>query len=99
MGIFLYQTVLYCSLLASAQTNAERNKIEEYMQGDSELARILHSLQETEQDDLVMEERARRQQARQSRVAADLETMDVDEDIVSAECCKKVLLLFQLVVK
>ena len=52
------------------------------MQSDAELSRILHSLQETDQDDLVTEERTRRQQARQSRVAADLESMDVDEDVV-----------------
>ena len=52
------------------------------MEADAELSRILHTLQETDQDDLVTEERTRRQQARQSRVAADLETMDVDEDVV-----------------
>nr|KAG5691791.1 hypothetical protein BaRGS_003187 [Batillaria attramentaria] len=75
------QMILFCTLLASAQTSAERSKIEEQMESDQELARILHSLQETEQDDLVTEERARRQQARQSRVAADLEAMDVDDDV------------------
>ncbi|XP_076460821.1 U5 small nuclear ribonucleoprotein 200 kDa helicase-like [Babylonia areolata] len=75
------QMILFCTLLASAQTAAERSKIEEQMEGDVELSRILHSLQETDQDDLVTEERARRQQARQSRVAADLESMDVDEDV------------------
>jgi pre-mRNA-splicing helicase BRR2 len=53
------------------------------MLSDTELSRILNSLQETDQDDLVTEERARRQQARQSRVAADLESMDVDDDLVS----------------
>lgn len=75
------QMILFCTLLASAQTSSERSKIEEQMESDAELSRILHSLQETDQDDLVTEERARRQQARQSRVAADLESMDVDEDV------------------
>lgn len=75
------QIILYCTLLASAQTATERGKIEEQMQGDAELSRILHSLQEDDQDDLVTEERTRRQHARQSRVAADLETMDVDDDM------------------
>lgn len=74
---------MFCTLLASAQTASERSKIEEQMQSDTELAKILHALQETEHDDVVTEERVRRQQARQSRVAADLESMDVDDDIVS----------------
>lgn len=74
--------VLYCTLLASAQTSSERSKIEEQMEGDVELTRILRNLQETDSDDLVSEERARRQQARQSRVAANLESMDVDEHVV-----------------
>ncbi|KAK6185571.1 hypothetical protein SNE40_007775 [Patella caerulea] len=73
------QMILYCTLLASAQTKSERNKIEEKMMSDAELRLILATLQETERDDIVSEERARRQQARQTRVAADIEAMDVDD--------------------
>ncbi|ESO86122.1 hypothetical protein LOTGIDRAFT_239637 [Lottia gigantea] len=73
------QMILYCTLLASAQTKSERNKIEEKMRNDNELRGILSTLQETERDDIVSDERSRRQQARQSRVAADIEAMDVDD--------------------
>ena len=49
------------------------------MQTDAELSRILQALQTTDRDDIVSEERARRHQARQSRVAADIEAMDFEE--------------------
>lgn len=49
------------------------------MSGDPELAQILNALQETEKEDIVQEERARRQAARKSRVDADMEAMDVEE--------------------
>ena len=71
--------VLYCTLLASAQSDSERKKIEDRMQTDAELSRILQALQTTDRDDIVSEERARRHQARQSRVAADIEAMDFEE--------------------
>ncbi|BFY98347.1 hypothetical protein BsWGS_01387 [Bradybaena similaris] len=74
------QMILYCTLLAQAQTTSEKKKIEQKMSSDAELAYILKSLQSTDQDDIVSEERARRQQARQSRVAADIEAMDVDDE-------------------
>ena len=72
-------TVLYCTLLAQAQSDTERAKIEDKMSGDAELAQILRALQETEKEDIVQEERARLHAARQSRVDADLEAMDVEE--------------------
>ena len=72
-------TVLFCTLLASAQSQDERDGIESEMSSNPDLASILNKLQETEKDDIVMEERARRQAARQSRVDADLDAMDTDE--------------------
>jgi len=73
------QMILYCSLLAQAQSESEKQKISETMESDSELLKILRALQETDKDDLVREERARRQAVRKSRVDADLEAMDVDD--------------------
>ncbi len=72
-------SVLFCTLRAQAQSDSEREAIEEQMKGNVELSRILRALQETDKEDIVQEERARRQAARQSRVVADLEAMDVDE--------------------
>lgn len=48
------------------------------MSKDAELSKILKALSETEREDIVQEERARKQAARQSRVEADLDAMDVD---------------------
>jgi len=70
--------ILYCTLLGQAQTASEKKKIESIMEADAELADILKSLQATDQEDLVGEERTRKLQARQSRVAADIEAMDID---------------------
>ncbi|KAK2163706.1 hypothetical protein LSH36_75g12085 [Paralvinella palmiformis] len=70
--------VLYCTLLAQAQSDSEKSQIEEKMANDSELVKILIALQETDKEDIVQEERARRQAARQSRVDADIEATDVD---------------------
>lgn len=68
--------------MAQAQTASEKKKIELKMTSDPELSFILKLLQATDQDDIVTEERARRHQARQSRVAADIEAMDVDDEDV-----------------
>lgn len=70
--------ILYCTLLGQAQTSSEKKKIESAMEGDPELSDILRQLQATDQEDLVGEERTRKLQARQSKVAADIEAMDVD---------------------
>ena len=67
-------------MLMQAQSDEERETIEEKMSSDAELSQYLHALQETDREDLVMEERARRQAKRQSRVDADLEAMDVDDE-------------------
>ncbi|XP_067656314.1 U5 small nuclear ribonucleoprotein 200 kDa helicase-like isoform X1 [Haliotis asinina] len=72
------QMILYCTLLASAQSQSEKARVEEKMRADPELKHILSSLQETDREDIVSEERTRRQQARQNRVAADIEDMEID---------------------
>lgn len=50
MVIFL---VLYCTLLAMAQTIKERKNLETVMKADPELAEILNQLSELDQEDLV----------------------------------------------
>lgn len=75
--------VLYCSLLAQAQSDADKQKIMKQMESDSELVKILHQLQETDKEDIVHEERERRQAARKSRVEMDLDAMDTDDAGVS----------------
>ena len=57
----------------------------EKMQSDPELAAILRALQETNKEDIVQEERQRRQQARQSRLEGDLTAMEVDQ--AGVRCC------------
>ena len=89
---FFPQPVLFCTMLAQAQTAAEKKKIEQQMSDDPELSVILKMLQATDQDDIVSEERARRQQARQTRVAADIEAMDVEEEEVGFDFFMKIIL-------
>lgn len=76
------QMILYCTLLASSQSATERSKLRDKMQADPELERILRQLENTDKDDVVQEERERRAQARQARVNAELEPMDMDEDSI-----------------
>ena len=45
--------VLYCTLLATAQSAKDKKEIEEKMSADPDLAPILHALTETEQGDLI----------------------------------------------
>jgi len=71
--------VLYCTLLAQAQSDADRQKIVKQMESDAELVKILRQLQETDKEDIVHEERERRQAARKSRVEMDLDAMDTDD--------------------
>ncbi|CAN8000338.1 unnamed protein product [Ixodes hexagonus] len=83
------QMVLYCTLLASSQSSTEKSKLREKMQADPDLEKILRQLENTDKDDMVQEERDRRAQARQARVNAELEPMDVDEDsLVQMSQCK-----------
>ncbi|XP_069475191.1 U5 small nuclear ribonucleoprotein 200 kDa helicase [Ambystoma mexicanum] len=71
--------ILFCTLLASAQSEGEKEKIMCKMEADSELSKFLYQLQETEKEDLIREERSRRERVRQSRVDTDLETMDLEQ--------------------
>ncbi len=67
-------------MLAKAQNIAERRRIEERMKQDPDLATILHALTETDKEDIIKEERARRAAARQSRVETDVEAMETEEE-------------------
>jgi hypothetical protein len=49
----LFILVLYCTLLASSQSETEKSKIEEKMRNDSELVWILQALSETDRNDAV----------------------------------------------
>ncbi|KAF4803369.1 hypothetical protein TURU_016869 [Turdus rufiventris] len=71
--------ILYCSLLASAQSEAEKERIMGKMEADPELSKFLYQLHETEKEDLIREERSRRERVRQSRMDTDLESMDLDQ--------------------
>uniref|UniRef100_A0A8C9NRM1 Small nuclear ribonucleoprotein U5 subunit 200 n=1 Tax=Serinus canaria TaxID=9135 RepID=A0A8C9NRM1_SERCA len=71
--------VLYCTLLASAQSEAEKERIMGKMEADPELSKFLYQLHETEKEDLIREERSRRERVRQSRMDTDLESMDLDQ--------------------
>ncbi|XP_053856462.1 U5 small nuclear ribonucleoprotein 200 kDa helicase [Vidua macroura] len=45
--------ILYCTLLASAQSEAEKERIMGKMEADPELAKFLYQLHETEKEDLI----------------------------------------------
>ncbi|KAF8792805.1 U5 small nuclear ribonucleoprotein 200 kDa helicase-like [Argiope bruennichi] len=83
------QMILYCSLLASLQSGAEKSKLKEKMQNDPELEKILRQLENTDKEDIIQEERERRAQVRQARVDADIEAMDIDgESIPQLQQCR-----------
>lgn len=46
-------TVQYCTMLASAQSEAEKERIIGKMESDQELSKILYQLQETEKEDII----------------------------------------------
>uniref|UniRef100_A0A665VBF4 Brr2 N-terminal helicase PWI domain-containing protein n=1 Tax=Echeneis naucrates TaxID=173247 RepID=A0A665VBF4_ECHNA len=69
--------IQYCTMLASAQSEAEKERIIGKMESDQELSKILYQLQETEKEDIIREERSRRERVRKSRVD-DLEAMDIE---------------------
>ncbi|XP_033632749.1 U5 small nuclear ribonucleoprotein 200 kDa helicase-like [Asterias rubens] len=71
--------ILYCTLLSRAQDATEKQRIEDKMKFDPTLAPILQALTETDKEDIIKEERARRAAARQSKVDADLDAMETDE--------------------
>lgn len=45
--------VQYCTMLASAQSEAEKERIIGKMEADAELSKILYQLQETEKEDII----------------------------------------------
>uniref|UniRef100_A0A8C5I5F4 Small nuclear ribonucleoprotein 200 (U5) n=1 Tax=Gouania willdenowi TaxID=441366 RepID=A0A8C5I5F4_GOUWI len=69
--------IQYCTMLASAQSEGEKERIMAKMESDQDLSKILYQLQETEKEDIIREERSRRERVRKSRVD-DLEAMDVE---------------------
>jgi len=76
------QMILYCSLLAQAQSETEKEAIKDKMRADNELAIYLAALEETDKDDLVADEQARKKQARKKNIDADLaDVMDIDESL------------------
>lgn len=50
---FSCRTVLYCTMLASAQSEAEKEKIMNKMEADQDLSKVLYQLQETEKEDII----------------------------------------------
>lgn len=74
------QMILYCTLLASAQSADERQNIEDKMRSDSQLASILSALErETEKNDLIQEERDRRSATRKSKIESNLNEDEQNE--------------------
>ncbi|MBN3296912.1 U520 helicase, partial [Amia calva] len=71
--------IQYCTMLASAQSEAEKERIISKMEADPDLSKVLYQLQETEKEDIIREERSRRERVRKSRVDNDLEAMDLDQ--------------------
>lgn len=69
--------VLYCTLLASSQSEAEKNRIVDKMLSEPALAKIYHMLENYESEDIIQEERQKRAQTRQARVDANLDAMDI----------------------
>ena len=66
--------VLYCSLLAQAQSEEEKRNIEDEMAADAELKIILCALRDTDKEDIVLE-----RQCRQLCLEGDLSAMEVDQ--------------------
>ncbi|MGH0127821.1 UNVERIFIED_CONTAM: hypothetical protein FKN15_052455 [Acipenser sinensis] len=76
---FLLLFFQYCTMLASAQSEAEKERIMSKMESDPELSKVLYQLQETEKEDIIREERSRRERVRKSRMDNDLEAVDMDQ--------------------
>lgn len=71
--------VLYCTLLARAQSPAEREGIETKMKSDPELVDILRALSALNEEDLVQEEKSRKQAARTARIEAGVSNEDANQ--------------------
>lgn len=84
-------TVLYCTLLAKAETQEDRAVLEEEMKSDPSKAIILKALSEVEDEDLVQEERARKAAVRKTKMETDLTTEDAEQLEKKAMGIRKVL--------
>lgn len=92
--LFLFSAVLYCTLLASSQSEEERERIRDKMKQDDQLSRILRQLEtgkgdEEDQDmDAKMvrrhEEQQERLEALDGQVSGHRQVLDL-EDMVFAE--------------
>lgn len=49
----LFLVVLYCTMLASAQSDSEKERIMSKMEADQDLSKVLYQLQETEKEDII----------------------------------------------
>jgi pre-mRNA-splicing helicase BRR2 len=90
-------TVLYCTLLAKAESDADRERIEEEMSADPEKKAILKALSDVESEDMVQEERARKAAVRKSRMESDLDAENADLQEKKGLGSRKVLDLEDLV--
>uniref|UniRef100_A0A1X7VH62 U5 small nuclear ribonucleoprotein 200 kDa helicase n=1 Tax=Amphimedon queenslandica TaxID=400682 RepID=A0A1X7VH62_AMPQE len=84
-------TVLYCTLLAKAETAKAKSDLEEEMISDPVKAAILKSLSEVEDEDIVQEERARKAAARKSKLESDLTAEDMTQKEKKKMGSRKVL--------
>jgi len=72
--------ILYCTKLAMAPDKEKKKAIEEVMQDDYELKGILEQLYDTGKDDLVKQERERKEKVREKRVEEGLTAAEQDFD-------------------
>nr|XP_009857905.1 U5 small nuclear ribonucleoprotein 200 kDa helicase [Ciona intestinalis] len=72
------QMILYCTLLASAQSLDAKQEIEKKMESEADLKMILEQLHDTEKEDIIREEQDRRERLRRSKVDADLKATDAE---------------------
>ena len=72
--------ILYCTKLAMAPDNQQKKAIEEVMQENYELKEILEQLYDTGKDDLVKQERERKEKVREKRVEEGLTAAEQDFD-------------------
>eukprot|EP00047_Mylnosiga_fluctuans_P022270 m.116969 g.116969 ORF g.116969 m.116969 type:complete len:2124 (+) comp9197_c0_seq4:160-6531(+) len=86
------QMVLYCTLLAKAQTPEEQLAIEAKMRSETELGSILKRLREGEGDHKGDEEKAHKAAVRQGKLDEDVDMADAEE----ARRPKKVLKLEEI---
>ena len=87
--------ILYCTLLASAQSEKEKKTIEDKMSKDSKLVKILHALRSTDEQDILKEERERREAGRKTAVEEQIGGMAEDALLRDAQVLDLDELTFQ----